>query len=93
MANEAIKDMDYAEYFVDGKPTIGWYKGWLKRIAFGTEVLRPLEQTRHEWFTPENLDTYFEVARDALLDAGMIFRNPHYDPQVPFSEEIIITRP
>ncbi len=41
----------------------------------------------------ENLTTYFEVARDVLLGAGVAIRNPDYDPEVPYSEEIIITRP
>ena len=92
-AAEAIEGTDYAEYFVDGKPTVAWYKGWLKRMEFGTRVMRPLKQTRHEWFTPENLDTYFEVAKYVLLDVGVAVQNPHYYPQVPFSEEVSITRP
>jgi hypothetical protein len=58
-AEEAIKDTEYAGYFVNGRPTIGWYKGWLKRMEFTTGILRPLEQTRAEWNTPENLETYF----------------------------------
>ena len=41
----------------------------------------------------ENLETYFEVARDVLLDAGVAVRNPNYDPSVPYSEEILITHP
>jgi hypothetical protein len=90
---EAIKDTEYAACFVDGKPTIGWYKGWLKQIEFSTGVLRPLGQTRREWFTPENLATYFEVVRVVMLDVGVDVRKPDYDPEIPYSEEILITHP
>jgi hypothetical protein len=88
-AEDAIAGTDYAAYFEKGKPTIGWYKGWLKRIEFTTGVLRPLEQTRAEWNTPENLETYFEVAKGVLLDAGVVVYNPGYYP----TEELLITRP
>ena len=90
---EAIKETEYADYFTNGKPTTTWYKGWLKRMEFTTRVLRPLEQTRAEWNTAENLEIYFDVARDVLLDAGVVVMNHAYDPSVPYSEEIIITRP
>jgi hypothetical protein len=79
-AEEAIKETEYADYFTNGKPTTAWYKGWLKRIEFTTGVLRPLEQTRAEWNTTENLQIYFEVARDVLLGAGVVVLNPAYDP-------------
>ena len=92
-AEEANKDTEYASYFVGGRPTIAWYKGWLKRMGFTTGILRPLEQTRAEWNTEENLETYFEVARDVLLDAGVAVIHPDYDPTVPYSEELLITRP
>jgi hypothetical protein len=84
--------MEYAKFFVDGKPKIGWLKKCLERMKFTTGILRPIEQTRAEWNTPENLETYFEVAKDVLLDAGVVFYNPDYDPTIPYSEELHITR-
>jgi hypothetical protein len=63
------------------------------RMEFTTCVLRPLEQARSEWYNVENMATYLEVAIDVMLDAGVVVRNPDYDPQVPYSKEIIITRP
>jgi hypothetical protein len=90
---DAISDADYAAYFVESKPTIGWYKGWLKMMEITTCVLQPLKHTRAEWNTPENLETYFEVAKDVLLDAGVVVCNPAYDPTVPYTEKILITRP
>ena len=92
-AGEMIDGTEYASYFPDGMPTVGWYRGWLKRMEFTTGKLRPLEQTRAEWHTEENLAAYFDVARDVLLNAGVAELNPEYDPDVPYSEEIIITHP
>ena len=62
-------------------------------MEFTTGVLRPLEQARKDWYTVENLVTYFEVAGDVFLDAGVVVRNPDYDLQIPNFEEISITRP
>ena len=60
-----------------------WYKGWLKRMGFTTCILLPLEQTRAEWNTEKNLETYFEVAMVVLLDAGVVVIDLDYDPTVP----------
>jgi hypothetical protein len=60
-------------------------------MGFTTGALRPLEQTRHEWIVVESLETYFEAARDVLIDAGVAVRNPNYDSYLPYSEEILIT--
>jgi hypothetical protein len=62
-------------------------------MEFTTGVLRPLEQARSEWYTVENMATYFEVARDVLFAAGVVVRNPNYNPLVPYSEELLIIRP
>jgi hypothetical protein len=35
-AAEAIEGTEYAAYFKGGKPTTGWYKGWLKRMELTT---------------------------------------------------------
>jgi hypothetical protein len=92
-AEEEIKGTEYGKYFVNGNPTIGWYIDWLKRMDFTTGVLRSLEQTRSELFTAENLAIYFDVARDVLLYDGVSTRNPDYDLEIPYSEEILIKHP
>ncbi len=92
-AAEAIEGTAHAAYFTRGKPTSGWYQGWLRRMEFLTCHLRPLEQTRAEWYTAENLDTYFEVSKGVLLKAGVAEANPDYDPMVPHSQAILITNP
>jgi hypothetical protein len=77
----------------DGIPSKGWYLGCLDRMEFNTCVLRPLEQTKSAWYTPENLESYFTVTRELLINAGVAESNPNYDPNVVYSEEIIITHP
>jgi len=52
-----------------------------------------LEDRRAYWFTEANLSRYFEVARDVLINAGVAEVDPDYDPNVPFSHELIITAP
>ena len=89
-----VEGTPLAELFPpDGKPSKGWYRGWLKRMEFHSGSLRPLEQTRAAWYTPENLEIYFDVAKDVLINAGVAEVNPNYDPAVAYSEQIIITHP
>ena len=92
-AAEEIAGTEYAKNFPDGMPTTGWYRGWLRRMEFTTGVLRPLEQTRAEWYTAENLAKYFEVARDVLIGAGVAKLNEDFDQNMPYDEEIFITHP
>ncbi len=92
-AKEAIEGTDYAQYFKNGKPTRGWFYGWLRRMEFLTGNLRPLEQTRSEWYTAENLQIYFDVAKGVLLKAGVAVANPDFDPELPYSQEILIIKP
>ena len=41
-AAEAIAGTLHESYFPNGKPTRGWYRGWLGRNEFLTGTLRPL---------------------------------------------------
>jgi len=36
---------------------------------------------------------YFDVLNDVLLKAGVAVLNPDFDPEVPCSQEILITHP
>ena len=93
-AAEEIRATPLADLFPpDGVPTYGWFKGWLGRQNMLTGSLRPLEGTREDWFTAENLRTYFEVTRDVLLNAGVAEVNPDFNPDEAYSQEIIITHP
>ena len=93
-AEEIADKPDIKAHFPpDGRPTYGWFRGWLKRMEFLTGHLRPLEMTRAEWYTEDNLKTYFEVAADVFVKAGVAERNPDFDPDTPYSPPIIITKP
>ena len=39
------------------------------------------------------LASYFEVAKGMLLKAGVAFLKPDYDPDLPYSQEILIPSP
>jgi len=39
------------------------------------------------------MTSYFEAAKNVLLKAGVAVVNPHYDPNLPYSQEILITKP
>jgi hypothetical protein len=87
------RNEDYAAFFPSGMPTRGWYHGWLRRMKLLTGHLRSLEQTRQEWFTAENLELYFEFSKSVLLKAGVADVSPDFDPEMPYSREILITHP
>ncbi len=70
--------MEYESLFPNGKPTRGWFNGWLERSHFLTGALRPFEDRRADWFSEKYLETYFEVARDVLLNADVAVINPDY---------------
>jgi hypothetical protein len=57
----------------------------------GTE--RPLEMTRAEWCTLENMDKYFDMAAKVMVRAREAEVNSNYDPTVEGSEPLFITHP
>ena len=79
--------------FLEGKASEGWYRNFLRRNNLETGAFSPLEMTRAEWLTPDNLKVYYETAEGVLLKAGVAERNQHYDPKDPYSQSIIITHP
>ena len=90
---ELIKDTPCATRFRDGKASEGWYRGFLRRTGMTTGTERPLEITRAEWYNEKNLTTYYDVAEGVLVNAGVATKNPHYNPNDPYSQSIFITRP
>jgi hypothetical protein len=92
-ANREIAGTIYADNFPYGKVTEGWYRGFLHRQGMLTRHLRPLEMARHEWLTEQSLADYYKVAKGVLLKAGVARVNPDFQPDVPYSQEILITHP
>ena len=79
--------------FVDGKASEGWYRAFLRRSGLETCAFRPLEMTRAEWLTVDNLRKYYNTAEGVQLKAGVAERNPDYDSEDPYSQSILITHP
>ncbi len=52
-----------------------------------------MEQTRIEWYIIENVKIFFDVSKGALLKAGVADLNADFDPELPYSQEIMITKP
>jgi len=48
---------------------------------------------RADWFSENNLERDFEVARDVILNAGVAVITPDYSPNLPYSQELIINAP
>ena len=88
-----IEGTHYAANFIDGQATEGWYRGFLRRQNMLTGNERPLETTRRQWYSEENLCQYYEVAAGVLIDAGVAELNPDYDPSLPYMERVKITHP
>ena len=40
-----------------------------------------------------SVQIYFDVAKGVLLKAGVAVLNPDFDPELPYSEELLITKP
>mmetsp|Transcript_49990 Transcript_49990/g.130204 ORF Transcript_49990/g.130204 Transcript_49990/m.130204 type:complete len:282 (+) Transcript_49990:248-1093(+) len=71
-----------------------WYYNWLGRCKrLTTANIRPLEITRAQWATPENVATHYDMLAAKILELELGVRNPHYDPTVPYSEQLKITKP
>lgn len=92
-AGDVVRDTPYAASFKNGNVSKGWYQRFLKRHGFVTGTERPLEMTRAQWLTEENLEEYYKVAADILVQAGVAVRNPDYDPAVPRSQPVNIIHP
>ena len=70
--------------FHEGKASEGWYRGFLRRHGLETGAFRPLEMTRAEWLTVENLKKYYETVEGVLLKAGVAERQQEW--QMPCRE-------
>ena len=72
-----------------------WYYSWLSRCQRGVHTgnMRPLELTRAQWATPTNLKHHYQQLAAMLLDSGIAVKNPGYDPEKPYDEELKIIKP
>ena len=89
MVECSIDGTQYEDKFPNGVST-GWFYGFLKRNDLQMGHLQPIEATREAWMTPANLLTYYNVAQNVLLESGIAVVNPDFDPDVEYSQPILI---
>ena len=101
----AIIDCELDHLLEDGVVTDGWYYRFLARNKLNTGNFQPIETSRAEWCTPENMKKYYDIAAQVFLDAGIAEKNPKYDPDVPYDftkpydaqplecQPVIVTKP
>ena len=70
--------------------TDGWYRGWLRRTGCCTGTVCPIETTRAAWFTPDNLEQWYDIVAEMLVEAGIARRNEHFDRDKPYDEMLTI---
>lgn len=92
--NQLIKGTPMAEALKHREVRRNWYYNWLGRCKrLTTANIRPLEMTRAKWATPENVKKHYEMLSDKLIELGFAVRNPGYDPEKPYDEELKIIKP
>ena len=72
-----------------------WYYAWLGRCQTGlhTGNIRPLELTRAQWATPENLEHHYAQLAEMMIGLGIAVANPSFDPKKPYDEMVKIVKP
>ena len=73
--------------------TDGCYRGFLRRTGLGTGNQSPIETTRAAWLTPANLEGYYDVAAEMLVDAGIAHRVEGFDRAQAYAVMLIIDHP
>lgn len=92
--NQLIKGTAIAEVLSHREVQQSWYYNWLGRCKrLTTANIRPIEMSRAKWAIPENVKKHYEMLLDKLLELRFAARNPGYDPNKPYDEELKIIRP
>jgi len=92
--NTLIKGTAIAEQLKHKEVRRHWYYNWLSRCKrLTTANLKPLELTRAQWATVENVEKHYNMLAELLIDLKLAVPNPSYDPEVKLSERVIIVKP
>eukprot|EP00966_Prymnesium_polylepis_P296658 6853380-Prymnesium_polylepis.3 len=71
-----------------------WYYSWLKSYGLDSECNKPMEMSRAQWTTPDNLQKHYKiVATTAVETTGVAAWNDNFDETVPHSQMIKWTHP
>ena len=93
MAAALVEGTSSAARFEDFEVRRRWYRRFLEFHGLLTGNQRPLEMKREEWATSHNIALHYECLEKTFIDAGVAQRNPDFDPEVPNSQPILITKP
>ena len=92
--NVLIEGTVFAEKLAHREVRKCWYYNWLGRCKrLTTANLRPLEVTRAQWATPDNVKRHYDMLVEKFLEIGVAVRVTGYDPEKPYAEELKITKP
>ncbi|KAL1526897.1 hypothetical protein AB1Y20_015588 [Prymnesium parvum] len=92
--NTLVAGTSIAENFKDREVKRHWYYRWLGRCKrLKTANLTPLEMTRAQWATPENLKKHYDMLADMLVELKLAVPNPSFDPYKPRDERLHIIKP
>ena len=92
--NTLIAGTSLAEQLVGKEVRRHWYYNWLGRCQrLTTGNIRPLEITRAQWATPENVKKHYDMLAVLMVELNIAVPNPAYDPTVENSEVVKIAKP
>jgi hypothetical protein len=91
---ELVKDSVYGDKFKHGKPSKGAVQCLLERNDDILESTFPqnMEPKRAEWSTYENISDWFDVSRDAYLDAGVAQAHPKHAEEPEKYDEVVVEK-
>jgi len=92
--NTLIRGTDIADKLKHKEVRRWWYYNWLNRCKrLKTANLKPLEVTRAQWATVENIKKHYDMLAEIFVKLNLAVPNPNYDPTVKLSERVIIVKP
>lgn len=92
--NTLIADTPIVQQLKDKEVKRHWYYNWLNRSPeLTTGNIRPLEMSRAQWATPENIKQHYDMVADMMVKLKLAEPDPNYDPTVERSVRLRITKP
>ena len=88
----AIKGTEFEGILKNGV-TRQWVRRFSKRNGLHVRSGRPTEERRAAWGTSANLLKHYMLVAAKFQKMGAAISNPEYQPDVPYSEPILIITP
>ena len=89
-----VDGTEIQQRFADKEVKRDWYYRWLSRATrLKTANLSPLEITRAQWATSANVLKHYDQLAAILVELKLAVPNKTFDPEEPYGQQIIITKP